>query len=75
MWALSILKTFSGLTSILSKFHLLILQSSNLPSFLTFSFFLSLYVFEGTSPNHICLVEFRTLVTLSGVIISQVMFK
>lgn len=59
MWALSILKTFSGLMSIFSKFHLLILQSSNVPSFLTFSFFLSFCVFERTLPNHICLVEFR----------------
>ena len=60
MWALSILKTYSGLTSVFSKFHLLILQSSNFFSFLTFSSFLSFYVFERTSPNHIHLVELRT---------------
>lgn len=38
----------------------MILQSSNLSSFLAFYSFLSFYVFERTSPNHIHLVELRT---------------
>lgn len=60
-----------------SKFHSLILQSSNVSSLLLcFFFFFSFWVFEKISLNHIHLVEFRTFwVTLIRMSTCQTMLE